>query len=66
MQLLVDGQAGNVTLTPSRSDEESFAKRKREFEELDVSPADEAEMPCTTQDGVEISLLANIGLPGEI
>ena len=66
MQLLVDGQTGNVTLTPSKSDEESFAKQKREFEKLDVLLAVEEQIPCTSQDGVEISLLANIGLPGEI
>lgn len=66
MQLLVNGQTGNVTLTPSKSDEESFAEQKRSYESLVVSLIVKEDTPCTTQDGIELSLQANIGLPEEI
>jgi phosphoenolpyruvate-protein kinase (PTS system EI component) len=53
-------------ITPSQSDEERFVKRKREYESLATSIAVKEELPCVTQDGVEISLLANIGRPEEV
>lgn len=66
MHVLVDAQAGSVTLTPTKSDEESFEKRKRDYETLVVSLVAKENVPCATQDGIDISLLANIGLPEEI
>ena len=66
MQLLVDGQAGTVTVSPSKSDENSFVQRKQDYESLVASITATERVPCTTQDGIEISLLANIGLPEEV
>jgi phosphotransferase system enzyme I (PtsI) len=66
MQLLVDGEAGTVVAAPSQSDEESFERTKREYESLATSLVDEEQLPCATRDGIEISLLANIGLPEEV
>ncbi len=66
MKLLVDGQSGNVTLAPSESDEESFAERKQNYEILVASLVAKEDAPCTTQDGIELSLLANIGVPEEV
>jgi phosphotransferase system enzyme I (PtsI) len=66
MQLLVDGQTGSVTVAPSKSDENSFVQQKRKYESLVASITVKEKEPCTTQDGIEISLLANIGLPEEI
>ena len=64
--LLVDGVAGRVVVAPSQSDEKSFERRKREYEILATSIAAKEELPCVTQDGAEIALLANIGLPEEV
>ena len=64
-RLLVDGEAGRVVIAPSPSDEASFVKRKRESEILATSIALKEKLPSVTQDGIEISLLANIGLPEE-
>lgn len=65
-RLLVDGETGRVVIAPSPSDEESFGNRKRKYECLATTIADEERLPCVTQDGVAIVLLANIGRPEEI
>jgi phosphoenolpyruvate-protein phosphotransferase len=65
-RLLVDGEIGSVVVAPTQMEEESFLKRKREAERLVISTAVEEKQPCVTQDGVEISLLANIGNPDEV
>ncbi len=66
MRLLVDGETGSVVIAPSQPDEASFAKRKREYEIRATSIAAKEKLPCITQDGIEISLFANIGLPEEV
>ena len=66
IHLLVDGQVGAVILSPSKSDEDSFTERKRDYEESLALLVATEKVPCTTSDGVDISLLANIGLPDEI
>ena len=66
IRLLLDGEAGSVLIAPSASDEASFAKRKREHEERADAIAIKEELPCITLDGIEISLLANVGRPEEI
>ena len=66
MRLLVDGATGSVVIEPSPSDEESFITRKQEYENHVASVAVNEDLPCVTRDGVEISLLANIGRPEEV
>jgi phosphotransferase system enzyme I (PtsI) len=66
VRLLVDGATGSVMIAPSPSDEESFVNRKREYESLAASITADEKLACVTQDGIEISLLANIGLPDEV
>ena len=66
MRLLVDGGTGSFVIEPSPSDEESFLNRKREYERLATSITAKETLPCVTQDGIDISLLANIGLPEEV
>jgi phosphotransferase system enzyme I (PtsI) len=66
MRLLVDGATGSVVIDPSQSDEESFITRKQEYERHVTSVAVSEKLPCVTRDGVEISLLANIGRPEEV
>jgi phosphoenolpyruvate-protein phosphotransferase (PTS system enzyme I) len=64
--LLVDGRTGSVTIEPTVSDKESFERQKREYAKLISSNSATEKERCVTQDGVEISLLANIGRPEEI
>ena len=66
MRLLVDGVSGSLVIAPSPLDEASFLSRKGEYERLETSITVKEKLPCMTQDGIEISLLANIGLPGEV
>jgi phosphotransferase system enzyme I (PtsI) len=66
MRLLVDGEAGRVTIDPSPSEEERFSKLKRDYERSATASAAGQMLPCITRDGIEISLLANIGRPEEV
>ncbi len=64
--LLVDGLSGTVGIHPSESEEAEFSVRQLAHEQFIASLASEEEQPCTTRDGVEISLLGNVGLPVEV
>jgi phosphotransferase system enzyme I (PtsI) len=66
MRVLLDGEAGRVTIEPSPSEVESFSKLKRDYERSSAAIAAGEMLPCITQDGIEISLLANIGRPEEV
>jgi phosphoenolpyruvate-protein phosphotransferase len=66
MRLLVDGETGSLVIAPSPSDEASFLSRKRKYERLATSITVDEKLPCVTRDGIDISLLANIGLPEEV
>lgn len=64
--LLVDGEAGKVTIAPSASEVAEFTKSREDYERsMAVIAADET-LPCVTRDGIEISVLANIGRPEEV
>lgn len=65
-RLLVDGQRGNIIVAPTVSEENSFASLKEEYENRILSIKAAGNLPCTTDDGITVSLLANIGLPEEI
>ena len=65
-QLLVDGETGSLVVAPSPSDEASFLSRAQEYKRLTTSITLKEKLPCVTQDGIDVSLLANIGLPEEI
>jgi phosphoenolpyruvate-protein kinase (PTS system EI component) len=47
-------------------EEASFRDREQEFRVRMAARAVDEHLPCVTRDGVEISLLGNIGLPAEI
>ncbi len=66
MRLLVDGETGSLVIAPSEAEEVSFAAREREFRFRKAAIAANEELPCVTRDGVEITLLGNIGLPAEV
>ena len=65
-RVLVDGQTGRVVIAPSESEESSFRKKMEEFSNYSLSLKEQDVLPCITEDGIEVSLLANIGLPEEI
>ena len=65
-RLLVDGETGSLVIEPSPSDEARLLDRKREHERLATSITVTEKLPCVTQEGIDISLLANIGLPEEV
>ena len=65
-KLLVDGLAGVVTIEPAESEEAAFSVRQLEHERQIASLVSEEKQPCVTLDGVEISLLGNVGLPDEL
>jgi phosphoenolpyruvate-protein phosphotransferase len=66
MRLLVDGEAGRVTIAPSAADVAAFSQSREHFEHSVAALAADETLPCLTRDGSEISLLANIGRPEEI
>ena len=66
VRLLVDGQRGNIVVAPTESEENSFAKLKKEYEDHVLTVKACGHLPCATEDGITVSLLANIGLPDEI
>ncbi len=66
VKLLVDGLSGAVTIQPSESEQEDFSVRQLRHERRIASLVSEETQPCVTRDGVEISLLGNVGLPNEI
>ena len=66
MRLLVDAVIGSLVVAPTPSDEAQFVSRKREYEHRTTLLTEKEQLPCVTQDGIEISLLANIGLPEEV
>jgi phosphotransferase system enzyme I (PtsI) len=64
-RLLVDGQTGNIVVAPTVSAEQAFTKLQQEYADRKLSVKACGNLPCATEDGVTVSLLANIGLPEE-
>jgi phosphotransferase system enzyme I (PtsI) len=64
-RVLVDGQSGRVTIDPSPAEVELFSASKRDYERHLAATVVAETLPCVTSDGIEISLLANIGCPEE-
>lgn len=65
-KLLVDGLTGVVTIEPAESVETAFSVRQLEHQRQISALLSEEKQPCVTLDGVEFSLLANVGLPDEL
>lgn len=65
-ELLVDGEQGIVTATPSTSAARDFTALKSHYDE-DMSAAVAARgLQCETRDGTHVSLLANLNRPQEV
>ncbi len=65
-RLLVDGQAGQVTLSPNQAASDAFAVSRIRYEDDSVQAAQTESLPCVTLDGKQITLLANLNRPCEV
>ncbi|HEX5827095.1 MAG TPA: phosphoenolpyruvate--protein phosphotransferase [Candidatus Limnocylindrales bacterium] len=61
----LDGATGEVVIEPDAATADDFDARAARFARSRESDAAEASLPAVTTDGVEVTLLANIGTPGE-
>ena len=64
-RLLVDADAGTVTVAPTRTQTVSFAARRTRYAALAAAAAQDPDQGCETKDGVTLRLHANIGRPDE-
>ncbi len=64
-RLLVDAEAGTVTVAPTPAQKARFAARQTQSALFRAATAQEPVQPCITKDGVAIGLQANIGRPDE-
>jgi phosphotransferase system enzyme I (PtsI) len=65
MRLLVDGASAEVTLLPTQRQRRRFDARMNRYQRVSDAAVDAEQQACVTIDGHEITLLANIGRPGE-
>lgn len=61
----LDGETGEVVLDPDPATTGRFAERRATVEAAARVDLAEAHLPAVTRDGVEVTLLANIGTPDE-
>lgn len=64
-ELIVDGDTGEVVLDPDRAASERLERRRTAVADAARRALEEADLPAVTTDGVEVTLLANIGSPAE-
>lgn len=64
-RLLVDGERAEITLLPTEAQRKQFDLRMSRYQHATEAAIDAEQQVCTTIDGQEISLLANIGRPAE-
>jgi phosphoenolpyruvate-protein phosphotransferase (PTS system enzyme I) len=65
MRLLVDGEAGRVTIAPSAAELAEFSTSGENYQRTTAAMAADESLPCVTRDGIAISLFGNIGRPEE-
>jgi len=64
-EVLIDGSSGEVVVAPSPADLARFGGLAADVARAQAVDLAEATVPATTVDGLEISLLANLGRPDE-
>jgi len=64
-ELALDGTTGEVIVAPGAGAIADFDARAARFADSRSHDLAEASLPAVTRDGVEVTLLANIGTPGE-
>lgn len=65
-ELLLDGYAGEVIVSPAENVRRDFQTLVKEEQEISDRLLEKAHLPSVTQDGQEISLLINAGLSTEL
>ena len=63
--IAIDGDSGEVVIDPDEATARRFAGRMAEAARASERALAEADLPVVTVDGTAVSLLANIGTPGE-
>ena len=64
-EIAIDGGTGEVFLDPDAATDREIEVRAERSRVADAEARSEASLPAVTRDGVEITLLANIGTPEE-
>jgi len=64
-ELVVDGDTGEVVLDPDAAASERLGRRRAAATDAARIALEEADLPAVTVDGIEVTLLANIGTPSE-
>jgi phosphoenolpyruvate-protein phosphotransferase len=64
-ELVLDGATGEVVVAPDAGTIADFDSRAARHARVRAADASEASLPAITTDGVEVTLLANIGAPAE-
>jgi len=64
--IIIDGFQGTVILHPDQETLEQFRGEQEEIREFEKNLYARKELPAETLDGQQITLSANIGLPGEL
>jgi phosphoenolpyruvate-protein phosphotransferase len=65
-QIAIDGSTGEVVIAPNAADRARFETLSTEAARARARDLAEAQAAATTRDGVEVTLLANIGGPAEV
>ena len=63
--VIIDGTHGVVAANPDAATVERYLEQQREYERFEIALRDLRDLPAVTRDGVAISLMTNIELPGE-
>lgn len=63
--LLVDGLSGHLIVDPTQDEVADFASTALKYQLKQIELGTEERLPCVTRDGIEFSLLGNVGLPDE-
>ncbi len=64
-EVVLDGATGEVVVAPDPETGAEFDARAARHARVRAADASEASLPAVTSDGVEVTLLANIGTPAE-
>jgi len=64
-EIAIDGTTGDVFIAPDQATGAEVERRARLARQAEAAALDEAGLPTITTDGVEVTLLANIGTPDE-
>ncbi|HEU0053154.1 MAG TPA: phosphoenolpyruvate--protein phosphotransferase [Longimicrobium sp.] len=63
--MILDGRTGRVVVGPSDDEQRQYRERDYQIREWEQELVLLAHMPAETRDGVRVTLLSNIDLPGE-